>query len=197
MKTNSNNQKMMLMAGLVALSSSVFSLSADATAMIDDFTAPANTHFGQPRQYLNDSMAGGATQDTHSVKNGILQVTGTITPPRGQPGWSSTVLPLAALGQAKDVSEFEGIKLRVRISQGNINLSANSLDITNFDFHASPVVVKTDRKFHEVKIPFKEMKRAWSAQTPLNTTNLTSLSIVAYSLQPAAFDYEIDAVSFY
>ena len=197
MKTNSNNQKMMLMAGLVALSSSVFSLSADATAMIDDFTAPANTHFGQPRQYLNDSMAGGATQDTHSVKNGILQVTGTITPPRGQPGWSSTVLPLAALGQAKDVSECEGIKLRVRISQGNINLSANSLDITNFDFHASPVVVKTDGKFHEVKIPFKEMKRAWSAQTPLNTTNLTSLSIVAYSLQPAAFDYEIDAVSFY
>ena len=44
MKTNSKNQKMMLMAGLVALSSSVFSLSADATAMIDDFTASENTH---------------------------------------------------------------------------------------------------------------------------------------------------------
>ncbi len=197
MKTNSKNRIVMMMAGVVALTGSMFAHGADSSPVIDDFTASTNTSYGLPRQFINDSMAGGSTQDKHSVQNGVMQVSGTITPPRGQPGWSSTVVPLAEMGHAKDASEYEGVKLRVRINQGNLNLSANSLDVTNFDFHAAPIVVKADGKFHEVKVPFTEMKRAWSEQTSLNTTNLNSLSIVAYSLQPAVFDYEIDDVSFY
>ena len=41
------------------------------------------------------------------------------------------------------------------------------------------------------------MRRAWSEQTELNTTTLSGLSIVAFSLQAAAFDYELDEVGFY
>jgi hypothetical protein len=69
--------------------------------------------------------------------------------------------------------------------------------VTNYDYHAAPIAVAADGKFHEVKIPFESMKRAWSEQTPLNTATLNSLSIVAFSLQPASFDFELDEVSFY
>jgi hypothetical protein len=41
------------------------------------------------------------------------------------------------------------------------------------------------------------MKRAWSEQTPLNTKTISGLSIVAFALQKADFDFEIDEVSFY
>jgi hypothetical protein len=41
------------------------------------------------------------------------------------------------------------------------------------------------------------MKRAWSAQTPLNPKTLISLSLVAFDVQNGAFDFEIDEVRFY
>lgn len=197
MKTISKNRIVMLMAGGIILTASMMAHSGQTAAVIDDFSAADNTSYGLPRQFINDAMAGGATQDKHSLNNGIMRVTGTITPPRGQPGWSSAVVPLAEIGKFVDASVYQGIQLRVRITQGNLSVSANSQDITNFDYHAAPIVVKADGKFHDVTIPFASMKRAWSEQTPLNTSNLNSLSIVAYSLQPAAFDYEIDDVRFY
>ena len=78
-----------------------------------------------------------------------------------------------------------------------LSVSANSNEIDNYDYHALPVMIKADGKFHTVKLPFKDMKRAWSAQTPLDPKTLNSLSIVAFSLQQAKFDYQIDEIGFY
>ena len=78
-----------------------------------------------------------------------------------------------------------------------IPLGTNSTDVTNFDYHAAQVNAKADGEFHEVKIPFKSMKRAWSEQTALNTKTIASLSIVAFDIQKAAYDFELDEVSFY
>ncbi len=85
----------------------------------------------------------------------------------------------------------------MKINSGNISISANSTEITNFDYHSAPVVVKSDGKFHEVKVPFTSLKRAWSQQTTLNTETLASLSVVAFDIQKSTFDFEIDEVSFY
>ena len=124
-------------------------------------------------------------------------MSGDLTPPRGQPAWASSVLPLNLEGQSKDASKFEGIRLRVKVNEGQLSISANSTEITNFDYHAAPIAITADGKFHEVKIPFTSMKRAWSEQTSLNTETITSLSIVAFSPQKASFEYEIDEVIFY
>ena len=195
-KTIFHSVKFIAVASLLTLSSSAFAGSA-LNPIIDDFNNADNTNSGIARVLITDTTAGGKTTTELDVSNGVMQVKGKIVPPRGQPGWSSLVLPLGLMGEPQDASKFKGIRLLVKINNGSISLSANSSEITNFDYHTAPVVVSSDGKFHEVKIPFESMKRIWSAQTKLNTKTLNSLSIVAFSPQKASFDFEVDEVSFY
>ncbi len=187
--------KTFAVASLLTLSSSAFSSSSNT--IIDDFNNQTDTSSGIARVLISDTAAGGKTKTESSVSNGVMHIKGNIEPPRGQPGWSSLVLPLGPMGEPQNASKFNGIRLLVKINKGNISISANSSEVTNFDYHATLVSVSPDGKFHEVKIPFESMKRAWSAQTNLNTQTLNSLSIVAFGVQKAHFDFEVDEISFY
>ncbi|MDJ0917440.1 MAG: CIA30 family protein [Woeseiaceae bacterium] len=183
---------------LAALMASPSHGAAEGLApLVDDFSHAKLNSAGVARQFLNDSMAGGRTSMTPEVSDGVLSVSGEIAPPRGQPGWASSVLILDPEGVPQDASQFEGVRLRIKINKGMLSVSANSMDVTNFDYHAAPIAAKADGEFHEVKIPFKSMKRTWSEQTALNTTNIQSLSIVAFDVQNGAYDFELDEVSFY
>lgn len=179
------------------LSASSQSMAAPLTPAIDDFSDDKTNHLRLERQYISDAVAGGRTTTSPTVADGILYVKGQIQPPRGQPGWASAVLPLGPEGAPQDASQFKGVRIVIQIKAGNLSLTANSTEVTNFDYHAKPIAVANDGDFHEVKIPFDAMKRAWSEQTPLNTKTLHSLSIVAFSPQPSGYDYAIDEVSFY
>lgn len=187
--------KAIALTSLLAISTSVF--SATLPSLVDDFSDAKNNNLDIARIYMSDAVAGGKTNIEAAVDAGILQIKGEIAPPRGQPGWASSILPLGAEGAAEDASQFDGIRLKVKIHSGNMTISANSTEITNFDYHTAPVVVPVDGKFHEVKIPFTSLKRAWSEQTPLNAATLNSLSIVAFDLKQSAFNFEIDEVGFY
>jgi hypothetical protein len=171
--------------------------SSSSNAMIDDFDDTTNNAFGIPRQFMNDTMTGGKTTTELNVAAGVMNLKGKIVPARGQPGWASSVFLLDPQGAPLDASEFEGLRLLVKVNTGNISISANSIEVTNFDYHAAQVVVAPDGKFHEVKIPFDSMKRAWSEQTTLNTKTINGISIVAFDLQKANFDFAVDEVSFY
>lgn len=164
---------------------------------IDDFSDPNTNSLGITRLFVDDQSAGGQTSTQHSVDGGVLCAKGEILPPRGQPGWASTVLLLDPQGLPRDASAYAGIRLLVRVNKGNLSISANSSEITNFDYHAAQVARQPDNEFHEVRIPFSQMKRAWSEQIPLNTKTLTSLSLVAFDIQKGAFDFEIDEIGFY
>jgi hypothetical protein len=165
--------------------------------VVDDFSDPKKNSLGIDRQFIDDTAAGGGTKTQHSFKKGILSATGEIIPPRGQPGWASTVLLLNPEGLPQDASAYQGIRLFVRVNKGDLSISVNSSEIQNFDYHATPVTRQSDGQFHEVKIPFTKLKRAWSAQTQLNTKTITGLSLVAFGIQKGPFDFEIDEVSFY
>ncbi len=169
----------------------------DSMVTVDDFSDTKKNSFGVERQFIDDTSAGGATTTSQQISNGILTASGEITPPRGQPGWASVVLILDPNGQPKDMSASEGIRLLVRVNQGNLSVSANSSEITNFDYHAATVTPPNDGAFHEVKIPFTDMKRTWSAQTALDPKTLVSISLVAFDMQAGAFDFDFDEVSFY
>ncbi|MEM9159290.1 MAG: CIA30 family protein [Verrucomicrobiota bacterium] len=171
--------------------------AAEAPSQVDDFSNANANSLGLPRMHVDDTSAGGKTAPTYKIADGVFSAKGEIVPPRGQPGWASTVLLLDPQGQAVDASQYEGILLRVRVNKGNLSISANSTEITNFDYHAAPIVRQSGSDFHEVKIPFASMKRAWSEQTRLNTKTIASLSLTAFSLQKASFDFEIDEVRFY
>ena len=199
LSTKRNRTSHFLMAACAAslLTMSGNLMAGTATSLIDDFSNEANNSIGLPRQYMDDTMVGGSTTTELSVSNGVMQLSGEIVPPRGQPGWASAVLLLNGEGLPVDASEYSGIRLRVKINSGMLSISANSTEITNFDYHASVVMAAPDGEFHDVKIPFDSLKRSWSEQTRLNTQTINSLSLVAFSIQKAPFDYEVDEVSFY
>lgn len=187
--------KSILVASLLSLSE--LSFGEGLTPLIDDFNDISNDSLGLPRQFLNDSIAGGGTTTAQEVNQGIFLAKGEIVPPRGQPGWAGMVLPLNSQNQPQDASAYKGVRLLIKVNAGNMSISANSTEVSNFDYHAAPIMVAADGKFHEVKIPFDTMKRAWSEQTPLNTKTIASLSIVAFGLQKGAFDFALDEVGFY
>jgi hypothetical protein len=194
-KTALDIGRLFSMASLMAYS--IISFGGELSSVVDDFSNVESNSLGIPRQFLDDKMAGGQTQTEIEVSGGKLHIKGEIVPPRGQPGWASSVFLLNEKGLPQNVSKFEGIRLLIKVDNGSISVSANSAEVTNYDYHAAMVAVKSDGKFHEVNIPFISMKRAWSEQTDLNTATISGLSIVAFGMQPTHFDFEIDEVSFY
>lgn len=183
---------------VIAVLGGAETLQAETSAsQVDDFSDPQVNSLGIERLIVTDASAGGQTVLEHTIENGIFAASGEILPPRGQPGWGSTVLLFDEQGQAMDASDYEGIRLRVRIHAGNLSITANSTEVTNFDYHGALVTRQRGEDFHEVRIPFSSMKRTWSEQTPLDPATLTSISIVAFDMQPGAFNYEIDEVGFY
>lgn len=179
------------------LASASISFGSGMAPVVDDFSNAQQTTLGFPRYFVNDTMAGGNTKTEQEIVKGVISTKGEIIPPRGQPGWASIALPLEAQGTPKDASAFEGVRLLIKVNNGNLSVSANSTEITNFDYHVAPFAVAADGEFHEVKIPFSSMKRNWSEQLPLNTKTLNSISITAYDMAKGRFDFAVDEVSFY
>ncbi|WP_395342531.1 CIA30 family protein [Ningiella sp. W23] len=180
----------------------VFAFSAECVAasmdtVVDDFSHADNSSLSIPRHFYTDAATGGKTSVEYLASDGIMTINGQISPPRGQPGWASMVLLLDENGKAKDLSAFEGIHLRLKVVEGMISITANSVEITNFDYHAAIVVARADGEFHDVTIPFSSMKRMWSEQIPLNTSTVNSLSIVAAGGQAMPFEYVLDEIRFY
>ena len=186
-----------LLATIIAALMSGLVEAGTLEPLVDDFSDPARNSLEINRMFLDDTSNGGKTRVEHRVQDGILSIRGEIEPPRGQPGWASTVLLLDPKGQPRDASAYQGIRLRIRIRQGSVSMSANSSKVANFDYHASTVTVPGDGEFHEVKIPFASMQRMWSEKTPLDTRTIASISLVAFGVRKGPFDFEVDELSFY
>jgi hypothetical protein len=189
--------QLIIMAAIVVLTT-LATASADILApLVDNFEHPSQNNQKFTRLYFDDQSSGGSTKTESIVEGGLLKIKGEMFPARGQPAWSSIVLPLTAMNSQADASQYKGVRIRLRVKFGNLNVSANSTEITNFDYHSAPIPVYADGEFHVVDIPFKSMKRGWSAQTKLDTGTLASLSIVAYSMTKEPVEFDIDEVSFY
>jgi hypothetical protein len=170
-------------------------VTAGVPALLDNFDdAQANAQ-GVNRLIVNDAMVGGKSTLHQSFADGVLQASGKIVPARGQPGFISTVILLSPDGQPHDLSEYEGIRLKIQVTKGNVTVLAASAEITNFDYHAT--VVPRTGKMQEIRIPFADLKRVWSEQVPLNLSTITSINLVASHLQPGEFAYEVDEIGFY
>ena len=171
--------------------------AGDTPALLDDFSNAEATSHGTPRFVVDDSSAGGGSRLDQRFEDGVLIATGEIVPARGQPGFVSMAILLNPDGSAADLSKYEGLRLKVRVSQGLLSVSANSAEVDNFDYHAATIEAKPGQEFREIHLPFKEMKRAWSAQTELNRATITGLSVVAVGFQKGNFAYAIDEIGFY
>ncbi len=163
--------------------------------LIDDFAA-AQRH-GADRFVVTDKDLGSQSTATQRVEDGRLIVQGVLIPGRGVPAFISVPLLLASGNQPQDASAHTGVRLRVKIVQGLLTIQVATADITNFDYHNSAPLTLKAGEFHDVRVPFSEMKRGWSEQTPLNLKAVTSVNLVSFGLAKGSFAYEVDEISFY
>lgn len=89
------------------------------------------------------------------------------------------------------------MRLRVKSKKGSLSVQVSSSEIQNFDYHTSAAFTGKPGEFQEIRIPFKEMKRAWSEQTTLNLKSVTSINLVAFGMAKGSFAYEVDELGFY
>lgn len=169
-----------------------------APALLDDFSAAEHTTAGAGRLVITDQQAGGQSTATTTFAGGVLHVEGALAPGRGMPGFVSMPLLVAPDGQPRDLSAYEGIRLRVKVLQGVLTVQAASAAIDNFDFHTGPAIIRRRPvAMQDVRIPFAAMRRGWSEQVPLDLKTITSINLVAAGMAPAPFAYEIDEIGFY
>jgi len=171
--------------------------AANAPLLLDDYSDPKQNKNGVGRLLIDDKAAGSKSRATQKCANGVLSVEGELVPGRGVPAFISQVSPLAADGKGKDMAGFNGVRLRVKVTKGILCVQVASAPVDNFDYHTSAPLAGKRGEFQEVRIPFKDMKRAWSAQTPLDLKAITSVNLVSFGMVKDAFAYEVDEIGFY
>lgn len=165
--------------------------------LLDDYSDAKANKNGVARLLIDDKAAGSKSQATQKCEDGVLTVRGDLVPGRGVPAFVSEVSPLTADGKPKDLSGYEGVRLRVKVTKGTLIVQVGSADIQNFDFHASAPISGKRGEFQEVRIPFKELKRAWSEQIALNLKSVTSVNLVSFGIAKDSFEYAVDELGFY
>ena len=168
-----------------------------APALLDDFSNAQATLSGAPRLLIDDKAMGSQSHATETCSNGELLVRGELVPGRGRPAFISVPLLLAPDGKPADLSSYQGVRMRVRLTKGILAVQVASSDIQNYDYHTSGPVAGKYGEFSEVRIPFKEMKRGWSEQTALNLKTITSVNLVSFGMAKDDFSYEVQEVGFY
>lgn len=170
---------------------------ATAPLLLDDYSDPGKNRLGVERMLVNDKTVGSASTATVKCGNGVLAVTGDLVPGRGAPAFISQVSLLNPGGKAKDLTGFTGVRLKVKVTKGILCVQVASTEVTNFDYHTSTPIAGGRGGFQEVRIPFKDLKRAWSEQTALNAKTVTSVNLVSFGMTPDSFAYEVDEIGFY
>ena len=176
------------------------SIAAQAAAtplLLDDYSDPRRNKNGVERLLINDRTAGSQSQATQKCENGVLKVKGDLVPGRGVPAFISEVSLLSADGKPKDMTGYVGVRLRVKVIKGILCVQVGSSEIDNYDFHTGAPIAGKRGDFQEIRIPFKEMKRAWSKQIALNLKSITSVNLVSFGIARDSFAYEVDEIGFY
>ena len=171
--------------------------SAATPLLLDDYSDPKCNKNGVERLLINDKSVGSSSQATQKCEKGVLSVKGDLVPGRGAPAFISHVSLLCADGKAKDLSAYQGVRLRVKVTKGILCVQVGSSEIQNYDYHTSAPIAGTRGEFKEVQIPFRQLKRAWSEQTVLNLKSITSVNLVSFGMVKDTFAYEVKEIAFY
>lgn len=182
----------------IILINSTSPLAAEsANRTVDDFAQAEVQPIGVPRMIIDDSQAGGQSKASTTFANGVMTVSGKLVPGRGAPGFVSIPLILSNDGSPSDLSNFTGVRLRVKLERGSLIVQTSTTDVTNFDYHSSAPITRDPENFQTVEIPFAGMKQVWSAPTELNLKTVTSINLVSAGMAPDVISYEIDEISLY
>lgn len=168
-----------------------------APRLLDDYSDPVQNSYGVDRLLIDDSSTGSRSQADQKTGNGVLTVSGELLPGRGVPAFISMVSPLAPDGGPQDLTGYEGVRIVVKVTTGTLCVQVASSEIDNYDYHTSAPISASREEFQEVRLPFTDLKRAWSGQTRLDLKSITSINLVSFGLAREAFAYQVDEIGFY
>ena len=171
--------------------------AATPALLLDDYSDAKRNRSGFERLLVTDAALGSRSKATQTCTQGVLKVDGELVPGRGVPAFVSAVSLLSTNGTPRDLAAYQGVRLRVRVLRGILCVQVASSKITNFDFHTSAPIPGARAEFKEVRIAFKDLKRAWSEAVPLDPATVTSVNLVSFGTAPNAFAYEVDELGFY
>jgi len=196
-RPNFRNAKATTLITSLLILSPFASHAAASPGLLDDFSDPMRNSHGAQRMIIDDKAAGSQSHASQTCEAGIISVKGELVPGRGVPAFISLPLLLSSDAKPHDLSAYEGVRIRVKPTKGILSVQVSSAEISNFDYHSSAPITGKRGEFVEVRIPFKEMKRGWSEQTPLNLKTVTSINLVSFGLAKDSFAYEVDEIGFY
>jgi len=171
--------------------------TAPTPALLDDFSDPKHNAHGIDRLLFDDKGVGSQSHATQQCGHGILKVAGELVPGRGVPAFISVVSLLTPDGKPQDLTGYAGVRICVKNTKGLLSVQVGSADIQNFDYHASAPLAGRRDEFQELRVPFKDLKRSWSEQVPLNLKSVTSVNLVSFGMAKDTFAYEVKEIGFY
>ena len=190
-------RRILLTTSLILALGPISAPAATTPALLDDFSDSKRTKTGAERLLIDDKGLGSQSKATQKCESGVLAIQGELVPGRGVPAFISLPLLLSPDGKPHDLTGYAGVRLRVKAKKGILSVQVSSSEIQNFDYHTSAPIAGKPGEFQEIRIPFKDMKRAWSEQTALNLKSITSVNLVSFGMAKDAFSYEADEIGFY
>ncbi len=172
------------------------STSRSAQALLDDFSKTDLTSaFGAKWEQTLDNYLGGKSTLEHEYRDGTLRVWGKLQPASGAPGVVGLSLDLDKTGTLFDVSQFSGLRLRIKNVAGPLFLKIITSGVSNYDYHQ--VMVAASTEFQTLELPFAQFRQLWSAPVAWTGKDVRGIALWVSGFQPAEFEFVVDKIEFY
>jgi hypothetical protein len=165
-------------------------------AVLDDFSkADLASALGNTWDRNVDANFGGKSTLQHEYRDGTLRVWGRLQPSPGAPGLAGFSLDLDKNGALFDVTQFAGVRLRIKNIAGPLFLKIVTSGVANFDFHQ--VMIQSSPEFQELELPFSQFRQLWSAPMAWTGKDVRGVALWVSGFQPADFEFVVDQIEFY
>ena len=164
--------------------------------LVDDFASDtlAST-LGTMWRVVTDEAIGGTSEIETAVSDGVLRVEASLRPGPAGIGFVELVLPLDATGVPRDVSGWDGVRVRLRALSGPLALKLQTADVGTVDYHA--VVLEPSATAQELTLPFSGFRQLWSAQVPWTGRRVLAVALSSGGMEAAEVAYDVESIEWY
>ena len=165
-------------------------------ALLDDFASGTLTSaLGTTWRVVRDEAAGGNSTIEAAVRGGALHVEAAIRPAPGGLGFVEVALPLDGADAPRDVTAYDGVRVRLRVRHGTLALKVQTAEVTNYDYPA--VVLEPSAVVRELELPFSAFAPLWSPPVEWTGRRVLGLAFSAGGVEPAEVAFEVEELALY
>jgi imidazolonepropionase-like amidohydrolase len=166
-----------------------------SASLIDDFSsADLRSSSGPTWSRDIDTAWGGSSTMTAESRGGTLHLRGKLVPKPGVPGLAGISLQFDSSSAPVDLSEYDGVKLRIK-SSGPVALKMLTSGVKNYDYHAAAIPASSTVR--ELTLPFSDFRQLWSAPIPWTGHDVTGIALWVSGMSPTDYDLTIDSIELY